>query len=141
MIGRLQVKLQGQAWQGRRRCVPGDVLVPATALTPGGPVYKRLPPPWVPGNLFSFPLLLLGGKGGVQGGAGGTQISYLFVLEVGCLLIIKIGLYLNKNQFQGGPTLHQEPMQSGLQPGGERGQGLCTGEWTSRTPPRNGEGV
>lgn len=64
---------------------------------PGGPVPLRIllpapaPPPHGPWNTFfpPTPQQLQGGKGGVEGGADGVQISCLFVLEVGCLLIIR----------------------------------------------------
>lgn len=77
------------------------------ALRPDGPLLLRLPPPppRAPRKLSPLPQQLLGGKGGDQGGADGAQISYLFVLEVGRLLIIGMGLYLNKNQFLAAPPL------------------------------------
>lgn len=46
-------------------------------------------------SFLPFPLSPLstptlgGGKGEVQGGAVGVRIFYLFILEVGCLLIIE----------------------------------------------------
>lgn len=55
---------------------------------PGGSCTFEDPTPRAPGTLLPSQQLQ-GGKGGVQGGAHRVQISCLFVLEVGCLLIIR----------------------------------------------------
>lgn len=80
------------------RIVPGreeaflvtvPLFIQATWVLPG--TFEE-PTPWLLESFLPSPisnLQLPGGAGRVQGGAGGAQICYLFVLEVGCLLIIR----------------------------------------------------